>query len=251
MPPLNPLSTVVENLQDPTVTPNPTSTSQLIPTNPAKLPNPSEAPECLHLSGKIISATCFTPYTLGYRTQPRTEATSTPWEITPRRGSSALFDTLQHLARQESGWEHTVVGWTGEIHEIQDDGEVRGDQHLQDPRVVSEGLARPGTAAPANTKAVSPGNRGMNPVHMMSGTTDRMTMKGDYSKPPAVEKPCVSRADREELERGLGVKAREDGWDNIKPVWLGDEEKRGFPLVDIGRWREYAEKGILGPGVKM
>lgn len=82
------------------------------------------------------------------------------------------------------------------------------------------------------------------PVSTLGGTADRMSAKGDYSKPLPEQKPSLGREERDELQRVLEERGKEMGWDHIKPVWLGDEEDGGLPLEGSGmaRWREYAEK---------
>ncbi len=62
----------------------------------------------LKLSGNIISATICLPYQFGHR--PGGE-----WKVNPRRGTSALFDNFAFLASDKTPWNHTLVGWTGEV----------------------------------------------------------------------------------------------------------------------------------------
>lgn len=70
-------------------------------------------------------------------------------------------------------------------------------------------------------------------------------MKGDYSKPPAEEKPKLGEKERVALQQVLDERAPEAGWQSIKPVWMGDEEDGKLPLgeTDMARWRQYAERG--------
>lgn len=140
------------------------------------------------------------------------------------------------------------MGWTGEIEELSKDVEVNNKQHLQESRLAT-GIPRPAMSGPINLRPTVPGSTPSTytppPVQAFGGTGDRMTMKGDYSKPPAVEKTRISAVDRAALDGPLSAKGREAGWNNIKPVWLGDEDNGGLPLSDVGRWREYAERGKL------
>ncbi|KAI9806377.1 MAG: hypothetical protein M1825_006492 [Sarcosagium campestre] len=62
----------------------------------------------LNLSGNVISATfCIPSYV--------TFSDSAEWILTPRHGTSALFDAFRHLSSPKSPWNHTLIGWTGEI----------------------------------------------------------------------------------------------------------------------------------------
>jgi trehalose 6-phosphate synthase/phosphatase len=81
--------------------------------NPASKPDmidvdPRAAHPSLNLSGRIISATFAVPYSIGF-------SPGNDWELNPRRGTSALFDSFSYLASTSSPWNHTLVGWTGEI----------------------------------------------------------------------------------------------------------------------------------------
>lgn len=150
---------------------------------------------------------------------------------------------MKHLAAKESGWKHTVVAWTGEIKEVSAETELMPNQHLQNPRTNVPGILA------LNKPKVPP------PVPIIDGTADRMSMKGDYSKPPAEEKPKLGEKERVALQKVLDGRAPEAGWQSIKPVWMGDEEDGRLPLgeTDVARWRQYAERGkpIIHPSPPM
>lgn len=67
-----------------------------------------EAHPNLNLSGSVISAAFCVPYKVTY-------AEGTDWQLQPRHGTSALFGSFSYLSSGESSWDHTLVGWTGEI----------------------------------------------------------------------------------------------------------------------------------------
>ncbi|KAG0634767.1 glycosyltransferase family 20-domain-containing protein [Tuber brumale] len=184
---------------------------------------PTDAPQGLPLTGRVISAACFLPYTLGYRHGGE-------WEVGNRRGSSALYDSLKRLG--DSGWERVLVGWTGEVREL--GGETNAD--------VGGGLGSGSTGQARGLKRnmsyhVSP------PVPVINDGGNRMTMKGAYGKKEEDETVRISKEDREAAETALAEKGKEDGWGDINPVWLGDDEK-GLPIDGVDRWRDYAERVI-------
>lgn len=160
--------------------------------------DPRAAHPGLNLSGRIISATFAIPYSVGY-------SAGNDWELNPRRGTSALFDSFSYLASSSSPWNHTLVGWTGEI--------------------VS---AKTATAAPVQV----PINRAAAPIPV------------DPKKPaPKPQQPAgmrIGRGDRERLEKQL----ERDHGGKIVPVWLVDEVDDGkdeYVLKSQSHWRTYAE----------
>lgn len=217
---------------------------------------PSEVDPKLKLSGNIVSATCLTPFMIGYRRKQKDsderESGSPAWELTPRRGSAALYDTLKHLASKESGWNHTVVGWTGEITEMSNKAPAPAGQHMQNPRIAQVGNPPPamgsplGQPSPSTTRTKSYLNPP--PVPVFNGTYNRMTMVGDYSRDRLEEEqiPRVDKKEREELQVALNRCAKDAGWNNVRAVWVGDEEDGGFTLTGQNRWMKYAEK-VLWP----
>lgn len=160
--------------------------------------DPRAAHPGLNLSGRIISATFAVPYDIGY-------SQGNDWELDPRRGTSALFDSFSYLASSSSPWNHTLVGWTGEIK----------------------------TAKSSATLAVQPPiNKAAAPIPV------------DPKQPiPEPQQPLdirVGREDRERLEKQL----ERDHGGKIVPVWLVDEVDEGkdeYIVRDQSRWRTFAE----------
>jgi trehalose 6-phosphate synthase/phosphatase len=219
------------------------------------LPSPTDFDPKLKLSGNIISATCFTPFTIGYRRKQKDvdeRASGSPaWELTPRRGSAALYDTLKHLASKESKWNHTAVGWTGEIAEMSSKAAATSGQHMQNSRTAQVGNPPPAIGnVPGRTPHLSitrsKSYQTPPPVPVFPGAHNRMTMTGDYSRdrPEEEQVPRVNKEEREELQVVLGKCAKEVGWKNVRAVWLGDEEDGDVSLTQQNRWMKYAEKGM-------
>lgn len=222
------------------------------------LPDPANVSAKVGLSGNIISATFLTPYTIGYRRRPKDPAADPPrrstWELTPRRGSSALYDTLKNLASAESEWSHTIVGWTGEVAEISATARTHPLQHLQNSRTAQMGNPPPATGAAAGRPA--PLGTLMSrsksscaappPVPVFEDGGNRMTMKADHSRDPIEEEhnPGANKEERDGLQTVLAHKCRDAGWDKIRAVWLGDEDDEGgIAFAGMDRWMVYAEKG--------
>lgn len=160
--------------------------------------DPRQAHPGLNLSGRIISATFAVPYNLGF-------SHGNDWELNPRRGTSALFDSFSYLASSSSPWNHTLVGWTGEI--------------------------APAQASAASTVQI-PMNKAAAPIPV------------DPKQPVAVpQQPLglhIGREDRARLEKQL----ERDHGGKIVPVWLVDEvdeSKDEYILKNQGRWRTFAE----------
>ncbi|RPA99474.1 hypothetical protein L873DRAFT_1683810 [Choiromyces venosus 120613-1] len=189
----------------------------------AKTFTPADAPQGLPLTGRVISAACFLPYTLGYRHGGE-------WEVGNRRGSSALYDSLKRLG--DGGWERVLVGWTGEVQEL------KGERiAVMGGGMGSGGMVGVGGLKRTKSYHVPP------PVPVIDNGGDRMTMKGTYGKKVEDETIRISKEDREAAETTLAEKGKENGWGDIKPVWLGDDEK-GLPIAGVDRWRDYAERVI-------
>ncbi|OCK96538.1 glycosyltransferase family 20 protein [Cenococcum geophilum 1.58] len=167
--------------------------------------DPRAAHPSLNLSGGVISATFCVPYTLGY-------CPGLDWELKSRRGTSALFDSFSYLASAASPWNHTLVGWTGEITEV-------------------PGAQPAPSASLSSVPNASTANKASAPIPV-DGT----------SKPPQpmqTEGIRVGRADRQRLERQL----ERDHGGKIVPVWLTDEmnEEDVAIIKDQSRWRRFAE----------
>jgi trehalose 6-phosphate synthase/phosphatase len=160
--------------------------------------DPRAAYPGLNLSGRVISATFAVPYNIGY-------SKGNDWELDPRRGTSALFDSFSYLASSSSPWNHTLVGWTGEI--------------------ATAKSSVPVAVQPPVNKAAAP-------------------IPVDPKKPdPVPQQPLglrIGRDDRERLEKQL----ERDHGGRIVPVWLVDEvdeNKDEYVVKDQSRWRTFAE----------
>ncbi|KAL9941776.1 threalose-6-phosphate phosphatase [Verticillium nonalfalfae] len=163
----------------------------------------------LPLSGNIISATFNIPHSFKYHQ-------GSDWELKPRRGQSALFESFTHLSSEATPWNHTVVAWTGEIDVSQD--------------VVSP----PGT--PPTTTVHMPGLSSLSAPVPIDGTTRLPT-------PPVSEGIWVSKKDQLRLEEQLS----HNKIIKTVPVWLSDDHEstdEGIHLKDQARWRRYAEHDL-------
>ncbi|KAM0470541.1 hypothetical protein ACHAPX_009908, partial [Trichoderma viride] len=65
----------------------------------------------LHFSGRIISVT----FTIPYRLQALEGKDDWEVDLCHRHDHSVQFDVLNHLSSPDSPWDHTIVGWTGEV----------------------------------------------------------------------------------------------------------------------------------------
>ncbi|KAJ4303396.1 threalose-6-phosphate phosphatase [Kalmusia sp. IMI 367209] len=162
--------------------------------------DPRAAHPDLNLSGRVISATFAVPYSLAY-------APGQDWELLPRRGTSALFDSFSYLASSSSPWNHVLVGWTGEVRKKSTE-QTAADAALQSSiNKASAPIPVDGAPPPA---------------------------------PPQDQSLRIGPEDRGRLERQL----ERDHGGKIVPVWLPDEwdeENDTAILKDQGRWRKYAE----------
>jgi trehalose 6-phosphate synthase/phosphatase len=161
--------------------------------------DPRAAHPELNLSGRVISATFAVPYNIGY-------TPGKDWQLNPRRGTSALFDSFSYLASSSSPWNHTLVGWTGELKKLT--GPTGGP-------VVPVTLNKASAPVPVDGKTPPPPNPADHAIH-------------------------IGREDRDRLEKQL----ERDHGGKIVPVWLADEvdeAKDEVILNDQGRWRKYAE----------
>jgi trehalose 6-phosphate synthase/phosphatase len=159
--------------------------------------DPRAAHPGLNLSGKLISATFAVPYNLNY-------SKGNDWEMDPRHGTSALFDSFSYLASSSSPWNHTLVGWTGEISNAK--------ATVEPPQPTINKAAAP---IPVDPKKPAP----------------------QQSQPSGIR---IGRDDRARLEKQL----ERDHGGKIVPVWLVDEVDDGkdeYILKDQSRWRTYAE----------
>lgn len=179
--------------------------------------DPRTAYPGLQLSGRIISAAFCIPYKLGYRP-------GSDWELNPRPGTSALFDSFAYLASPETKWEHILVGWTGEI-------EPKNAKVPLQPISVNAS----GNVAAVPNGASLPLNKAAAPVPVDA-----------HQKPPTnplLEGITVAKEDRDRLESQL----QSSRYGKILPVWLFDESEEPqeeILLKDQGRWRRYAEREL-------
>ncbi|KKK14428.1 putative alpha,alpha-trehalose-phosphate synthase subunit Tps2 [Aspergillus rambellii] len=169
----------------------------------------------LNLTGRIISAASCIPYKLYYR--PGGE-----WELKPRPGTSALFDSFAYLGSDESTWSHTLVGWTGEV----------------------EPLLEESVPLPVNTQANSPPTLGSTSRPLNKGSSpvpvDLSQQHPSHAFPEGV---TVSPDDRQQLDGQLNSSR----YGRIVPVWLSAESEtpeETILLEDQGRWRRYAEREL-------
>ncbi|KAF1356607.1 alpha,alpha-trehalose-phosphate synthase-like protein subunit Tps2 [Delphinella strobiligena] len=165
--------------------------------------DPRAAHPSLNLSGQVISATFCVPYNIAY-------APDCEWELASRRGTSALFDSFSYLASSESPWNHTLVGWTGEIKKSVTDHPV------QEASVSSMDI-------PSLNKASAP------------IPWDTQTQSSQAQQHEGLR---ISEADRQRLDRQL----ERDRGGKIVPVWLIDEMDGDVAILkDQAKWRRYAE----------
>ncbi|KAH9861869.1 hypothetical protein J1614_011622 [Plenodomus biglobosus] len=158
--------------------------------------DPRAAHPGLNLSGGVISATFAIPYTLGF-------SPGNDWEMNPRRGTSALFDSFSYLASSSSPWNHTLVGWTGEL-----------------------------TNAAAAAPVQAPINRAAAPIPV-----------DPTKPAPSPQQPAemrIGREDRERLERQL---ERDHGGKIVPVWLVDevDDGKDEFVVKSQSHWRTYAE----------
>ncbi|KAM0719150.1 hypothetical protein Q7P37_005055 [Cladosporium fusiforme] len=166
--------------------------------------DPAKQHPGLGLTGNIISATFCVPYKAGYHP-------GADWSLESRRGTSALFDSFSFLASEESKWNHTLVGWTGEFE----------------------------MAATTNIEGTSmnaiPLNKASAPIPIDA-----------HHKPPQPNESAeikVPEADRRRLEKQL----ESDHGGRVAPVWLWDDvDADGVATFSHQRkWRRFAEHELF------
>ncbi|KAH7327801.1 family 20 glycosyltransferase [Stachybotrys elegans] len=164
----------------------------------------------LLLSGNIISATFNIPHSFTYRK-------GGDWNLKPRRGQSALFDSFAYLSSDATPWNHTVVAWIGEI-----------DHPSESP------LSPPGT--PSTTTVGANALNALSAPVPVDGTTRLPT-------PPLSEGVWVPSEDQKRLEQQLA----DNKTIRTIPIWLADDSdvsEDGITLRDQARWRRYAEHDL-------
>ncbi|EME42274.1 glycosyltransferase family 20 protein [Dothistroma septosporum NZE10] len=163
----------------------------------------------LTLSGNIISAAFCVPYKIGY-------TTSGEWELHPRRGTSALFDSFAYLSSPDSPWKHTLVGWTGEIDRA----------FKRKEPTATNGMTSMDSIPLNKASAPIPINRGEKPI-----------------EPHELAELHIPLADRRKLEKQL--EQQQGG--QVAPVWLWDEidENEVATFRNQARWRRYGEHELF------
>lgn len=135
-------------------------------------------------------------------------------ELTQRRGTSALFDSFTYLSSDKTPWNHTLVGWTGEIKTSED----------EESQPIS-------SAATTTASKLPPLNKSSAPIPV-DGVTQ--------ASQPATDGLWISKDEQSSLERQLA----HDKYCKTVPVWLSDDNQAGdgsLCLKDQARWRRYAE----------
>ena len=131
-----------------------------------------------------------------------------------RRGNSALNSSFSYLASGSSGWNQTLVGWTGEITKIERNGspDERERAYVNNSSTTLSSAPVPITEKPRRFSNQRDGFR-------------------------------ISRPDRHALESQL----EQQYGSKICPVWLPSEVDKGEDTVifeDQSRWRKYAEEEL-------
>jgi trehalose 6-phosphate synthase/phosphatase len=159
----------------------------------------------LKLTGRVISVTFVVPYAVKI-------SENGDWALYPRKGTSSLFDHFSYLSSKYSGWEHVLVGWTGEVtREV--DRKTDALQHATQEFKTLLNASQPIPLDP--TKSVQPLTFGPQSIN-------------------------VTATDRKNLEQKLGMEAG----GRIVPVWLTDKtsETETYTLSDQKRWCRFSEK---------
>lgn len=171
--------------------------------------DPRKTHPSLNLSGHVISATFCVPYKVGY-------CPDAEWELTSRRGTSALFDSFSYLSGPDSSWSHTLVGWTGEI----------------EPAVGSGPSA---TASNRTSMNAVPLNKASAPIPIDAHTKPVLPNEQSELKVPLHDRQRLDR----QLERSHGGR--------VAPVWLCDDiDQDGVAtLRNQHKWRRYGEHELF------
>jgi len=139
-------------------------------------------------------------------------------ELSPRRGTSALFDSFSYMSSNKMPWNHTLVGWTGEI------------------KATSDEVPPPETTPATTTMSkIPPLSKASAPIPV-DGATRPPT-------PPQSDGLWITKDDQIRLERQLA----HDKTCRSVPVWLSDDFEGGdgqLCLKDQARWRRFAEQEL-------
>ncbi|KAG6004325.1 hypothetical protein E4U43_000757, partial [Claviceps pusilla] len=169
----------------------------------------------LGLSGNIISAAFNIPYSFTYRQ-------GQDWNLRPRRGQSALFDSFAYLSSNATPWNHTVVAWTGEI-------ETAHASSSDLPAEPSSHTIKNSTVGTSSINALSA------PIPVDA--------KSRLPTPPPVDGLWLPKEEQQKLEHTLSHSKTI----RTVPVWLSDEAEdsdEGIMLKDQSRWRRYAHHDL-------
>ncbi|KAL1311044.1 hypothetical protein AAFC00_001259 [Neodothiora populina] len=165
--------------------------------------DPRDAHPGLHLSGNVISASFCVPYDI-------THASEGEWILTSRRGTSALFDSFAYLSSPESPWNHTLIGWTGEIKR--------------------SSIEHPHQKANMTSMDIAPLNKASAPIPVPGHAQTSQAAQHEGLR--------ISEADRLSLNKQL----ERDQGGKIIPVWLPDEMDGDVMILkEQNKWRRYAE----------
>ncbi|RVD89325.1 uncharacterized protein DFL_000338 [Arthrobotrys flagrans] len=171
--------------------------------------DPSKAPEKLGLSGTVIIATAIMPYKFSFG--------NGEWEISQRRGNSALNSSFGYLASGTS-WNTVIVGWPGEV-----------SQSIGKRDVQKEHQQAEGGASNAPVQAVTASSYQQHSAELEQDVV-------------------LSKQDRVNLEEQLSREGNEIG-KRIVPVWMvgekdGDLRNGDVVLKDQNRWVDFAQREI-------
>lgn len=141
--------------------------------------------------------------------------------LSQRRGTSALFDSFTYLSSDKTPWNHTLVGWTGEIQAADD---------LTPPDTP------PITTTTVTASRVAPLNKDSAPIPVDANVRP--------PTPPQAEGLWIGKEDQAQLERQLA----HDKNCRTVPVWLSDDDAHTdgeILLKDQSRWRRFAERQLF------
>jgi len=161
----------------------------------------------LKLTGRVISVTFVVPYAVKMSQKG-------DWALYPRTGTSSLFDHFTYLSSKQSGWQHILVGWTGEVTK----------------EVSQKALALQDTTAEFKT---------------LLNASQPIPLDASQSTKPLAFDPqsiTVTAEDRNNLEHKLETEAG----GRVVPVWLTDKTSstEAYTLTDQRRWTRFPEKTL-------
>ncbi|KAI1004613.1 Trehalose-phosphatase [Podosphaera aphanis] len=188
----------------------PTGVGDLKNDESLKVQDPCADNAKLGLSGSVITATFCIPFSLKYKKRA-------DWVLDPRRGTSALFDSFAHLSSTKTPWNHTLVGWTGEI-------------------------TVPDVSTPPQTPPLTGSFPRYSHLHTSSAP---ISVDGSVTPtaPTHTEGLWLSKRDQSNLEKQL---SRNKTY-RMVPVWLHDDIEDSADdicLKDQARWRRFAEHDL-------